>query len=141
MAKRRYRDYLRVNMTAKTGTFIRESLVDKTFNDHFTKNKCVLDPGCLTMCSHEESGTLLVARTVEAGIKVGKKRATLDLACPYSLPEPHKQVWLLKHIAQRIEAFSKDEKRQLRSACVRIVEEIRKYADRNAMQVIAEAAL
>ena len=137
MAKRRYRDYLRVNMTAKTGTFIRESLVDKTFEDHFTKKKCAPDE----VCGHVESGTLSVARTIEAGIKVGKKRATLDLACPYSLPEPHKQVRLLKHIAQRLEDFSKTEKRQLHTACARIVEEVRKYADRNAMQVIAEAAL
>ena len=141
MTKRRYRDYLRVNMTAKTGAFIRKSLVDKTFEDHFTKKKCALDPTGLTLCSHESSGTLLVARTIEAGIKVGKKRATLDLSCPFSLAEPHKQVRLLKHIAERLESFSKDEKRQLHSACARIVEEIRKYADRNAMQVIAEAAL
>jgi len=137
MAKRRYRDFLRIAMTAKTGTFIRESLVDKTFNDHFTKKQC--DPN--VPCVHVETGTLAVARTVESGIKVGTKRATLDLRCPYSMKNPLKQVLLLKNLASRIEAFSADQKNQLQTACARIVEEIRKYADRNAMQVIAEAAL
>jgi len=137
MAKRRYRDFLRIAMTAKTGTFIRESLVDKTFNDHFTKKQCDASASCI----HIETSTLMVARTVEAGIKIGTKRATLDLRCPYSMENSLNQVLLLKILATRIEAFSMDQKNQLQVACIRIAEEIYKYADRNAMQVIAEAAL
>jgi len=97
---RRLKDYLRVNMTAKTATFIREKVVDLTFNDHY--KRCADDPDCC----HIESGNLAVARIVEAGIKIGKKRATLDLACPYSQIDPAKHVRLLEDVAGRILDFA-----------------------------------
>jgi hypothetical protein len=135
MAKR-YRDFLRVNMTAKTATFIREKVVDSTFDDHYAK--CADDPDC----HHIESGNLDVAREVEAGIKIGKKRATLDLACPYSQSDPPKQAKLLENVANRIFSFADGaKKRQLIAACTRVAREIEIYAHRNAMEVLAEASL
>jgi hypothetical protein len=134
MAKR-YRNFLRVSMTAKTATFLREKVVDKTFNDHY--DRCADDPDC----HHHESGNLAVARTIEAGIKIGKKRATLDLACPFSQSVPLKHSLLLEDIASRIAEFAVfAKKKQLRTACDRVVDEIRRYARRNAMEFIAEAA-
>ena len=137
MAKKRFRDFLRLNMPAKTATFLVVSLVDKTFNDHF--KKC--DPARAKRgCGHTDSGSLQVARLVEVGMKIGTKRATLDLPCPYSLSDPQEQIEVLKDLAKRIDAFSENEKFQRRSACLRMRDEVLAYANRNAMQVIAEAA-
>lgn len=127
-------------MTAKTAQFIVECVVDKTFKDHYGKCKPYLAEGIV--CTHIGSGNLDVARAVEAGIKVGKKRATLDLACPYSTSDPQEQIHLLELIAVRLAGFSKAKaSMQVDAACSRIVGEILNYAHRNAMEVIAEAAL
>lgn len=137
MAKR-YRTFKRINITAKTATLIREKLVDKTFNDHY--KKCVnesFDPDC----SHVESGSLFVARLVEAGIKIGKKRATLDLMCPYSTNDPEGHVQTLLCFSWRLREFSKKMKQQTRAACFRVAEVVENYAKRNAMQVLAETVV
>lgn len=140
MAKKRFRDFLRLNMPAKTATFLVVSLVDKTFNDHFKKCMGLPLTNGIAMCSHEGSRSLHVARLVEVGMKIGTKRATLDLPCPYSLADPQEQIVILKILAKRIDEFSTSEKKQRRSACLRMRDEVLAYAERNAMQVIAEAA-
>jgi hypothetical protein len=132
-------------MTAKTAAFIVECVVDKTFNDHYSKCNPTLTVGGRNdyVCTHVTSGNLDVARAVESGMKIGKKRATLDLACPFSTNESHKQIKLLKNTAWRVSEFAKmgGVSDQVRNACERIVSEITDYAHRNAMEVIAEAAL
>jgi hypothetical protein len=137
---KRFREYKRIKLTAKTAELIRERLVDKTFDDHFVKKKCAIDPTGLTQCSHQSSGTLDVARLVEAGIKIGKKRATLDLACPYSTNNATKHAYLLKQLATRLRMFASAEKMkdQTRTAFNRAANEIQAYAERNAMEVLAE---
>ena len=135
MAKR-YRDFLRVNMTAKTAKFISAKLVDLTFKDHY--EKCADDP----QCTHILSSNLEIARTIEAGLVIGSKRAHLDLACPYSTTDSQWHTQLLVNISYRLNYFLVSTlKKQLRVAGERVAKEIRAYADRNAMQVIAEAAL
>lgn len=136
MAKKRYRDFLRISMTAKTALWIEKNLIDKTLKDHY--DKCA-DP--TLGCHHQTSHSLAVARLLESGLKIGKKRATLDLPCPYSTETPRVQCAHYASAARRIISFSTKEKKQLRAACVRICAEITIYANRNAMQVIAEAAL
>jgi hypothetical protein len=118
-------------------------VVDKTLKDHYKKCVPHLHFPEDIVCSHVGSGNLDVARAVESGIKVGKKRATLDLQCPYSLPDPTRQIILLKMIAMRISNFSKigGLSMQVRKACERVVSEIYDYAHRNAMEVLAESAL
>ena len=137
MAKR-YRKFKRIKLTAKTATLIREKLVDKTFNHHY--NNCVgdeLEPAC----THVESGSLFVARLVEAGLKIGKKRATLDLTCPYSTNDPEGHIQTLHVFCWRLREFAKPMKAQTRTACFRIAEIAENYAERNAMEVLAEAVV
>jgi hypothetical protein len=135
MAKR-YRKFRTVRFTARTGEFLRSSLVETTFKDH--ARNCGSDP----KCRHIESGTLEIARAFENYLRIGKKRASLRLPCPYSTPKPVAQICLLQEMAERIRSFAKARAKQaVREACERIADEIDAYAGRNAMQVIAEAAL
>jgi hypothetical protein len=136
---RRFREFKRINLTAKTAKLIRACLADKTFNDHY--KKCSLDPTGLTLCSHQQNGNLAVARLVEAGIKIGKKRATLDVPCPYSTSDAEAHVQVLDRVVARLHAFSKNMKGQTRAAFLRAAAEIDAYAHRNAMQVLAEAVV
>jgi len=135
---KRYRTFKRIKLTAKTATLIREKLVDKTFNDHY--KKCVgkeFEPDC----SHLESGSLFVARLVEAGINIGKKRATLDLTCPHSTNDPDGHTQTLLAFVWRLRQFSLKMKKQTRTACFRVAEIAEDYAKRNAMEVLAEAVV
>lgn len=132
MAKR-YREFRRINLTANVAGIIQENLVDKTFNDHLKKCWNSED------CCHIESGNLAVARLVEVGITVGKKRGYLDIQCPYSLSDPKGHVKALAHMAYRLSAFAKTEKNpRTRTVMERVAEEIDNYAHRNAMEIIAE---
>lgn len=140
MARKRVRDFRRISMTAKTARFIRSNLIYKTVDHHVAH--CEETPEWLDgeECKHERSKSLPVAHLLAHGLKIGKKRATLDIQCPYSTDDPEKQVKLLKHAANRLIFFVDNEKRQLQDAMRRISDEILDYANRNAMQVIAEAA-
>jgi len=127
-------------MSAKTAKIMVELFVDKTFNDHHAKN-CVgrADPD--EPCIHEWSGTLEIARELEAGFKIGQKRATLDIRCPYSTEDHKKHHDLLLKMVVRILQLPEGLHRQQVEAIQRVATEITRYAERNAMQVIAEAAL
>lgn len=124
-------------MSAKTAKWLRESLVDRTLQDH---EKC--DPEAEEPCIHVRSWNLPVALHFEAGIKINKKRATLDIQCPYSTENAQGQILLFKYMADRIKAFAHAQgvHKQQREAAMRVRDEILAYANRNAMQVIAEAA-
>jgi hypothetical protein len=135
MAKR-YREFKRINLKAKTARYVRESLVDKTFNDHY--KKCADDPDCC----HNESRSLHVARLVEANITVGKKRAYLDVPCPWFQSNPVDHVNLLETLVSRLRAFAEVAKNHgTRDACLRAANEIDDYAHRNAMEVLAETVV
>jgi len=63
-------------MTPKVARLLIEYLVDRPFKDHYAK----LDTGCsVRPCVHEESGSLNVARVLESGFTLGKRRAHLDV--------------------------------------------------------------
>jgi hypothetical protein len=139
MAEKRFRDFLRVSMTARTAKVLQEYVVDRTYKDH--ENKCVgrvlNEP-----CPHATS--MPGSRAVDTGLVVGKKRATLDLDCPYSfddIEEQNAQIKMLENLAERIKRIGETRKGQVNEALVRISDEILAYAQRNPMVVIAEAAL
>jgi hypothetical protein len=147
MAKR-LRDFKRISFTAKTGELIREALVDKTFHDHFKSGKChkamrskqmgqVIEP-----CIHETSGTLAIARLVESEIKIGTKRATLDIPDPYCTADADATIKLLGQLAGRLMSYAAiaNLKSQTRDAIQRIGEEVQLFADRNPLVVLAEIA-
>ena len=137
MAKR-LRDFKRVAFTAKTGEILRECLVDKTFNDHFG-GKC----GDESPCKHERSGTLAVARLVESAIRIGEKRATLDIPDPYCTPDYEVTIRVLKQLAERVRQFAGSSvvtKNQQKNALTRLAEEIQSYAERNPLMVLADIA-
>jgi hypothetical protein len=138
---KRFRQFKRVNLTAKTAELIREGLVDKTFKDHFVKKKCALDMAGMAVCRHERSGSLMVARLVESGIHVGKKRGYLDIQCPYATNDPDDYIAILDVMVQRIRSFAEVAKKQTRVAMERAANEIDHYAHRNAMEVLAEAVV
>jgi len=68
-----YRTFKRISMSAKTAKVLRNRLVDLTFEDHYMK----CDGS--TTCYHAESGSLAVSRFLESALRVGKRRAHLDL--------------------------------------------------------------
>ena len=134
MAKR-FRDFRRLAMTAQTANWIMENIVDSTFKDHY--DKC--EEGVL--CYHLEFNTLGVARMLESGFKIGKRRATLDIHCPWSQSDPVAHKKLLLDTCERFADFSVKKLTSRKQKVIeRLVEEIRTYANRNEMQVIAEAA-
>lgn len=133
---KRYREYLRINLTANVAKAIREYVVDTTFGDH--QRKCWDDPDC----RHHESGNLAVARLVESQITVGKKRGRLDIPCPWlTQANPEEFIELLDHVVARIKAFADNETPRTARAMVDAAEKISDYAHRNAMEVIANAAV
>jgi len=136
MAKR-FREFKRVRLTAKVARFIQESLADKTFNDHY--KKC----GDVTGCYHCESGTLRVARLVEANITVGKKRGYLDIPCPWYQTDPTSHIGLLDILVARLRSFTKESKLNPRTRVFleQVCVEIDAYAHRNAMEVLAETVV
>lgn len=144
MARKRVRDFRRFSLTAKTAKFLEASLVDKTHEAHqrmCVHKKKVKWPVEAEDCIHRISRSMDVAELFARGLKIGEKRATLDLQCPYSLDDPQDRIQVYEVMAGRMRDFAKGEKRQLADAIHRISKEIEAYAHRNAMQVIAEAAL
>ena len=156
MAKRYY-PFKRVNLTAKTAKLISESLVDKTFQDHYAmvcarcntvfsgKRATCRHPECESeerlwkrpecgegTCHHIKGGSLDVARMVEAGMKIGKRRATLDL--------PFEKGHLLKFV-DRLLAFADTWPGRVKEAAERIATEVERYANRTPLEVLAECAI
>jgi hypothetical protein len=135
MAKKRLRDFRRISFTAKTGELLSTCLVDKTFKDHYYPgNKCADDPNC------RHVGTLPIARLIEAGLKIGKKRATLDIPDPYCTGDSPGVIKLLKSTAGRVRQFADAQKRQQKNAFERLADEIEAFADRNPLMVLADIA-
>ena len=132
MAKSRLRDFRRVSFTAKTGELIRELLVDRTMKDHYTQGKCD------TTCHH--IATLPIARLIEANIKIGKKRATLDIPDPYCSGDDAATIKLLKETAERLRQFAGGQKQQQQTAFTRLADEIQSFAERNPLMVLADIA-
>jgi len=131
---KRIRPFRRLAMSAKTAEVI-QALANLTHADHASKCGDVEGP-----CVHEKARTLPVADLITNGIKIGKKRATFDVPDPYS-EDDHVEVRQLLHLlATRIGSFAPKQKTQTQDALDRVVEEIRAYADRNPLEVIAEAA-
>lgn len=129
---KRARQFLRLSMTAGVATVIYDFVVSKTFNDH--EKKCGSEP-----CPH--SSNLPGSRQVEAGIKIGVKRATLDLPCPYSTHDPEAQIQMMERLAWRIQEIGKTQGLQTAEAMYRVCGQIISYARRNPMVVIAESSL
>ena len=122
-------------MSANTAKRISELIVDRVFKDHYDK--------CATSsqeCKHEESGSLPAARLFESCIRIGDRRAILRVKCPYSLDDPDAQIKALHQLAKRIVLAGINQKFQVYTACIRIATQLSHYAERNAMQVIADAA-
>lgn len=138
MAKR-LREFRRFALTAKTGELLRSDLVDKTLNDHYGSTKCE-HPDSSEPCVHERSGSLAVARMVEAGIKIGEKRATLDVPDPYCVSDTSGTIKTLRTLAHRLRSFAGAWKRQQQIAATRLADEIEAYADRNPLTVLADYA-
>lgn len=137
MAKR-FREFKRFPLTANVAQFIRESLVDKTFNDHY--KKCADDPDCC----HRESRSLHVARLVEANIQVGVRRGYLDVPCPWYQTDPEEHIELLDVFVDRLRSFAEGTKGlhpRTKEVLLRICEETDAYAHRNAMEVLAETVV
>jgi hypothetical protein len=140
MAKK-YRQFKRIRLKAKTAKLIVEKLVDKTFADH--QAKCWdeenerFDPDC----GHHRRGSLQVARLIDAHIKIGVKRATLDVPCPHARGDADAQIKTLNFLAVRLRDFGKDLSAQCRRAWNAAADEIEAYANRNAMEVLAEAVI
>lgn len=133
MAKR-YRDYKRVLITPKTAEKMVELLVDKTLQDHY--KRCFSTTGAPFFdeevgCHHMESGNLAVARLVESGIKISKKRAYLDIP-----DDPE----VVKHLSDRLESFARRAK-TAQSAFLRVAEVAHKWAHRSPLERLAEAGL
>ncbi len=136
MPKKRYRQFRRVKLTAKVAKQIQDSLVDRTFNDH--AKKCWDS----TDCHHVTEGNMDVARLVESGISVGKKRGYLDVPCPYMAspnPKPEKSIQVLDCLVTRLRAFAGAEKNpRTKEAMLRCAQEVEDYAHRNIMEIMAE---
>ena len=138
MAKR-FREFRRIKLTARVARFIQEALVDKTFNDHYSK--CDGDD---EDCYHHESGTLYVARLVEPNLRVGAKRGYLDIPCPWYQPSPEDHIGLLDILVARLRNFAentKDLNPRTKAFVLQVCEEIDAYAHRNAMEVLAETVV
>lgn len=140
MAKK-YRQFKRISLKAKTAKAIVEQLVDKTFNDHankcWVKNYERFDPDC----GHHKRKTLQVARLIESNIKIGVKRATLDIPCPYAQGDAEDQIKTLNIMVIRLRAFAQHQTTQCRLAWEAAADQIDAYANRNAMEVLAEAVV
>jgi len=144
MAKR-YRPFRRINLTAMAARKIREKLVDKTLEDHYSKCVPVKDEGYKDYesdCPHQFPGRSLdVARLVESGIEVGKKRGKLDVPCPYTTSDPKDHIAVLVKLADRLRSFGMTEPRNMAKAFSRAADEVDAYAHRTEMEVLAEQAL
>ena len=157
MMAKRYRPFKRINLTAKTAKLIYENLVGLTFREHYgmvcaacswavseTEEVC-RNKGCgatervrkhrsceTDECLHTESGTLVIAKMLESGMKIGKKRATLDL--------PDDKDRLLLFVA-RLRLFAKEWPKQVKAAAMRIADDAENYAERSPLHRLAECAL
>jgi len=139
---KKYRLFKRINLKAKTATAIVEQLVDKTFKDH--QAKCwSADAGCFDpACGHAVRGTLQVARLIEAQITIGVKRARLDIPCPHARGDADEQIKTLNLLAIRLRDFgARLSHKQNRLAWLAAADQVEAYANRNAMEVLAEAVV
>ncbi len=140
MAKK-YRQFKRVSFKAITAELIVKKLVDRTLQDH--NKKCWLkdEEMFLSPCPHEDRRTLQVARLIDAHMEIGKKRAHLDIPCPYAGGDADEQIKVLKVLALRLLSFSEGLHYQMRKAWMKGATVISDYANRNAMQVLAETVI
>jgi hypothetical protein len=122
---------LRVTMTASVATKLSALLVDRTFKDHYEK----LDSGCsVRPCYHETSRSLDVARLVESGLVIGKRRAHLDVE---DNPE------LVQALSNRIEQFVSAGffARRSTGALRRVMYELSRWSERSPLERLAEAGI
>lgn len=129
----RIREFRRLAMSAKTAQVIVE-LGRRTDADHRAKCADIDGP-----CPHD-GGNLAVADLIRNSIKIGQKRATLDLPDPYASDDFAMGIKVLHLFAERVKIFARREKQQTTTALERIAEEAIHYANRNPLEVIAEAA-
>jgi len=124
MAKR-YRDFKRVRLTAKTAKKLTE-IAEKIFSDHY--DKC----GAENMpCRHMLTGSLEVARLVESKLTIASHRAHIDI--------PDDPV-----IARVTAAIFRDFSQTAswaKPALQRIADEVDAWARRSPLEKLAEAGL
>jgi len=124
MAKR-YRDFKRVRLTAKTAKKITE-IAEKIFNDHY--DKC---GAAATSCRHIDTGSLGVARLIESKLTISEHRAHLDIP-----DDPT----LARVIAVFLRDFSQTAS-WAKPALQRIADEADAWARRSPLEKLAEAGL
>lgn len=132
----------RIRMTVKTARLIRTELVERVFKRH-SKSDCFSGIGVgVGVCFCESDGILPLATFLDNSISIGRISAHLDLACPYLEDDSEVQIQLLRYLISRLWVFpfKKDENTRTVKAVLRIRREIEAFANRNAMQVIAEAS-
>ena len=144
---RRSRNFRRISMTAKMAKFIQEGLVNKTFNDHHEKCSALVPFGADIPsgigCPHEIRRSLQVAQVLDAGLHIGKKRAHLDIPCPYlGDVDAEDHIKTLEVLVKRLRAFSSNlPTNRSRLAMHEVARQVEEYAQRNAMEVIAESSI
>ena len=153
MAKR-YRTFKRVRMTARSAQAIVETIVDRTFDDHFamvcgqcskpskekfcrhcemiTERKWKARSCQIGKCTHVESRNLDCARLIEAGAHIAKTKGYIDL--PPDDPE------LLRLLAARIRSFVGTAGKAA-SAFARVADAAERHARRGWLHQLAECAL
>jgi hypothetical protein len=125
-----------VSITPKTAEKMVELLVDRTLNDHYgQREKGSERPGVKCPdpddCRHVESGSLAVARLIEANITIGKKRARLDIP-----DDPE----VVKIMAERLRNFAGRAKLAGAAFC-RVADVAVAWASRSPLHRLAEAGL
>jgi len=122
-------------MTAVSARRIVELLVDLVFEEHFR-----LCDGRPWECCHGNNGELAVARLVEAGMYIGKRRAHLDIP-----DEPENAKLLAENLDYWSQAttWPNGPPHVGRHARVfqRVAEAARNWARRSPLERLAEAAL
>jgi hypothetical protein len=131
--------FKRIAMTREVAETIVEHIVDRTFKDHYERRECQDNEDC----HHIVHGTLDVARFLESNMTIGKKRARLDLPCPYT-SEDTTVVWsrrrVMRDVGYRLRQFGDDLanlRPTIRRAMKKIADEVLAYEGRNEMEVLA----
>ena len=138
---KRIRNFKRIAFKAKTGQEILHQLSERTFKDH--EKKCI--EGCIllleTPCRHMTSRNLDVAELVKNKLTISKTRAHLDIPDPYSTEDYADTIEVLKMLARRLLAFAETQSHpQQKKAWQKIAKEVKDYADRNPLEVLADCA-
>lgn len=146
---KRFRRFHRISLTASTAKVIQKYLVDNTLDTHY--GQCVKVYGtvqeaehALGGCRHTEHQVIDTARFLESALDIKKKRATLQLTCPFATEDHEEHRQFLLTVAWHIDGlarFHKDLPQQTNDAIHRIASEICRYANRTEMEVLAEHAL